>query len=146
VHIQLNNLRLELNEIETELAPLLAARDRIERWTKIKSNILALGGLGVVLGNWGAFYVAIYEIEWLGWDLMEPITFTVERSVFLMSLAYYMITKAEDRYDLLLKRYESSSMTKGSNKIGLNLGRIKVLLERKGTLESEIESLQRLLK
>jgi len=28
-------------------------------------------------------YYAIYEVEWLGWDLVEPLTYTISQGMFI---------------------------------------------------------------
>ena len=31
-------------------------------------------------------YHAIYNVEWLGWDLVEPLTFTVAQGLFIYGM------------------------------------------------------------
>lgn len=52
-----------------------------------------------MVGQWYAFYTAIYVIPWLGWDLMEPITYSVEKTLMIGSVAYYLKFRKEDSYD-----------------------------------------------
>ena len=99
----------------------------------------------MLVGQWYGFYTAIYVIPWLGWDLMEPITYTVEKTVWMGSVAYYLKNRKDDSYNKLLDRYETTTLQKASKKTGLSLGRIKVLLEEKDILEGQIDDLESLL-
>jgi hypothetical protein len=41
-------------------------------------------------GNLGISYHAIYNVEWLGWDLVEPLTYTGSMGVTII-LMWYML-------------------------------------------------------
>lgn len=36
------------------------------------------------------FYVTIFEIEWLGWDIMEPITYSLELVGLIIAMRFYL--------------------------------------------------------
>lgn len=36
------------------------------------------------------FYYTIFEVEWLGWDIMEPITYTVDLIGFAIAMRFYL--------------------------------------------------------
>ena len=38
-------------------------------------------------------YYAIYEIEWLGWDLVEPLTYTVGQGMFVGGMLFILRRK-----------------------------------------------------
>jgi hypothetical protein len=35
------------------------------------------------------FYYTIFEVEWLGWDIMEPITYTVDLIGLAIAMRFY---------------------------------------------------------
>ena len=37
-----------------------------------------------------AGYHAIYNVEWIGWDLVEPVTYTIGQGGFLLGMFYLM--------------------------------------------------------
>ena len=38
--------------------------------------------------QFGISYYCIYEVDWLGWDLVEPITYTIGQGLFVAGLLY----------------------------------------------------------
>ena len=40
--------------------------------------------------QFGLSYHAIFNVAWLGWDLVEPLTYTVSQGTFMIGLAYIM--------------------------------------------------------
>ena len=44
----------------------------------MKSNLFFGFGLAGLMTHWSFFYHTIYNVEWLGWDLMEPVTYTFD--------------------------------------------------------------------
>ena len=49
------------------------------------------GGLTIFFTlQFGLSYHAIFNVAWLGWDLVEPLTYTVSQGTFMIGLAYIM--------------------------------------------------------
>ena len=46
-------------------------------------------------------YYGIYHVEWLGWDLLEPLTYTVSQGTFLAFLVYWLRSSKESSYVVL---------------------------------------------
>ena len=40
--------------------------------------------------QFGIGYYSIYHVSWLGWDLVEPLTFTVGQGSFIIALLYLL--------------------------------------------------------
>ena len=38
----------------------------------------------------GVGYYCIYEVEWLGWDLVEPLTYTFGQGTFILGMMYML--------------------------------------------------------
>mmetsp|Transcript_30987 Transcript_30987/g.5583 ORF Transcript_30987/g.5583 Transcript_30987/m.5583 type:complete len:87 (+) Transcript_30987:511-771(+) len=81
-------------------------------------------GLGWLSGQWAAFYYTIYEVEWLGWDLMEPITYSVGQGTFVFGFLYYMLNRIDHTYENMLQKYKDKREMKLSGKLNFD----KVLL------------------
>lgn len=46
-------------------------------------------------------YYCIFELSWLGWDLVEPFTYTVGQGSFVLGLLYMLKhRKAGDQYGI----------------------------------------------
>jgi hypothetical protein len=44
---------------------------------KFRANIFFNTCFMLLLTQFGISYYAIYEVDWIGWDLVEPLTYTV---------------------------------------------------------------------
>jgi hypothetical protein len=40
--------------------------------------------------QFGVSYYCIYEVDWLGWDLVEPLTYTIGQGLFVGGIYYAM--------------------------------------------------------
>jgi hypothetical protein len=38
--------------------------------------------------QFGISYYCIYEVDWLGWDLFEPLTYTIGQGMFVGGIIY----------------------------------------------------------
>jgi len=53
-------------------------------------------------------YYAVYHVAWLGWDLVEPVTYTVGQGSFILGLLYVMNNRGADvEYSDLEKSFSS---------------------------------------
>ena len=43
-------------------------------------------------------YYGIYHVDWLGWDLLEPLTYTVSQGTFLAFLVYWLRSSEDSSY------------------------------------------------
>jgi hypothetical protein len=103
-HLSLSKLKLEmkLQQLQKEQRDLMKIVDRsIQR---IKYTFL-----GLTMFQFGFFYHCIFNIEWLGWDIMEPITYSVEVVKFLIFLRFFYTYQRdgdiEGIYKVLINRY-----------------------------------------
>lgn len=141
----LSALKCSLNEIETQIRDINRKEEEIIKSIKGQSNIFCTLGLGFLAAQWGFFYYTIYEVEWLGWDLMEPITFTVGQSGFVLSLFYYLKTKRSHGYSTMLARFQDSKREYLLRKNGINPGKLKYLNEEKNRILSLIDIIEKRL-
>lgn len=142
---QLATLKTQLSLINSELSELETLHALIMRKVRRRTNALCLGGLSAVLGQWSFFYYTIYEVEWLGWDLMEPITYSVGQGSFVLGLLYYLSTKTESSYLNIMQRYEAKKEIDISRSYNLDLLRLKRLSAERKKLTTQIELLEQQL-
>ena len=58
-----------------------------------KRNALYLGMSGFFTAQFFVGYHCIFNVEWLGWDLVEPVTYTVGQGSFMLGLLYIMFNR-----------------------------------------------------
>ena len=109
-HFNLNyKLSVQRMSLEAKLHEL--QREHDELMTGINKSIqrLKYTFFGMTIFQFGFFYHCIFNIEWLGWDIMEPITYSVEVAKFLVFLRFfYMYRKDGDLegiYSVMVNRF-----------------------------------------
>ena len=84
---RLSSLKMITN---TELEVLEARMEEIKRSEAGRSKMF-FGGMTLFFTlQFGISYYTIFVVPWLGWDLVEPMTYTVSQGTFIMSLFYIM--------------------------------------------------------
>jgi len=79
---ELNAVTSQIQEIETE-------KISIEQKAEKKINLYLKLILLATLIQFVTFYYAIFHVDWLGWDIIEPITYTVQCLTVLFGLRFY---------------------------------------------------------
>lgn len=83
----------------------------------------------------------IYNVEWLGWDLVEPMTYTISQGSFIVG----MIAIMRSRYQLANSEYKSIEeyWSKDKlNKLHSKEGSIDLVRTRFKYLETQINKLE----
>lgn len=78
--------RIELNDrIKSLDKELSAIEGKIEKRGVFYLYLL----FALTAGQIGFFYYTIFEIEWLGWDIMEPITYSASLLSIALAMRFY---------------------------------------------------------
>jgi hypothetical protein len=56
--------------------------------------------------QWTFFYYCIFHVEWLGWDIMEPITYSLEVIKFLFALRFFNKYKKDKNFTNMQSIFE----------------------------------------
>lgn len=70
---------------------LNAHRKELKEVTKKaqRNSQLMIGALSTFFTlQFGLGYYTIFEVSWLGWDLVEPVTYTIGQGSFVLGLVY----------------------------------------------------------
>jgi hypothetical protein len=77
------------NKLESVLQSLKLDKEQIynqiKGWTS--KYIMCIILLSIV--QFGFFFYTIYMVDWLGWDIMEPITYSLEVLAYLVALRFF---------------------------------------------------------
>ena len=68
---------------------LRAQKAVLDKKARSKTSLLYSGIFALLLGEFGGAYYMIYEVSWLGWDLIEPLTYSVAQFYFILGLYFY---------------------------------------------------------
>lgn len=67
-----------------------AKKDEIEASEKARHRLQVMCMTGFFTLQFLVGYHSIFNVEWLGWDLVEPMTYTVGQGSFILGLLYVM--------------------------------------------------------
>ena len=84
-------LRGELEELRSELAPLEAQRGSLTQRAQKRTNAVIWGGMAFMSLQFG-FFARLTWWEY-SWDIMEPVTYFVTYGTSMAMFAYFVLTK-----------------------------------------------------
>lgn len=89
--------------------------------------------------QFGISYFCIYEVEWLGWDLVEPVTYTVAQGLFVLGLLYTLKYLGHStQYVSLDQFFKGKALKRMYSKLGLDADRLEFLKAELKRTEEEI--------
>jgi flagellar biosynthesis chaperone FliJ len=73
----LSNLTQAIQESKQALSSLQTKKAEIEQKVD-KSMLTYLKGISMMMTcQWISFYHMIFNVDWLGWDIIEPVTYSI---------------------------------------------------------------------
>lgn len=63
-------------------------------------------------------YYCIYQVPWIGWDLFEPLTYSIAQGYFMCGVYFYLKNKQETNYKNLadfMNNYYKNKIYKKQN-------------------------------
>ena len=125
-----------LNEIER----LEKIKNRADKTASFRVTLVLLFLLAALIIQTGGFYHMIYNIDYLGWDLVEPATFLISSLIFLMGIfSYAKIHKNAISGEKLFSEMTRSIMTRRYIKTNFNS-------ENYLNLKNQLDVVNRLIK
>ena len=94
----INGCHIAKLQVETDIEALEKVKAKLDKKAKFRTNALYSFLYTLLLAEFGGFYYAIYMVPWLGWDLMEPVTFTVGQTYFMCACYFYMKNSEDSNY------------------------------------------------
>lgn len=82
VYIRTTVLENSKRWIEKEIKSIEETSERVT--TRYLYLLLLLSAI-----QWVVFYYCIFHVEWLGWDIMEPLTYSVQIFSVLVAMKFY---------------------------------------------------------
>jgi hypothetical protein len=79
---------VKLNQIKYEIAKLKAIQTELELQAAARTRLFFKGASLFFTLQFGISYYCIYEVDWLGWDLVEPLTYTLGQGLFVTGVLY----------------------------------------------------------
>lgn len=85
-------------------------------------------------------YYCIYEVDWLGWDLVEPLTYTIGQGLFVGGLLYSIKNLGQSTsFSSIDSYYKSKRLERWFLKHGVEPHRLSFLQEELAKVQEELE-------
>ena len=105
-------LKIEMEKTATEIGKIENKADLLLGWYKLVVIIITLAHLV-------SFTYMIFFVDWLGWDIIEPLTFTVGTIYLFLAMRFYRKFHA-DRTPLSIRDRFRHFALRPSSRISLN--------------------------
>lgn len=77
-----NKLESILQSLKLEQAQIY---NHVKKWTSKYIMLI----IAISIAQFGFFFYTIYMVDWLGWDIMEPITYSLEVVAYLVAIRFF---------------------------------------------------------
>jgi len=126
-----------------ELAKMENDKAKIDSLLSRKANYRLIF-LFLLLGSQTAlFYHLIFNVDYLGWDLMEPVTFLFSSFVFMAGLFYYIkLNKKYNTVDNVIVEVNKSFRKKKYLHLNFNIKKYDNLKKRLEEVKEELNQLK----
>ena len=85
-------------QIENEIKALEKIKENLDKLARRKTNTVYASLYALLLAELAVGYYCIYEVSWIGWDLFEPLTYTIAQGYFMCGVYFYLRNKEETNY------------------------------------------------
>lgn len=110
------HLYLKKIEIQKSIDALQEEKSAIDRKAKFKTNLLFSSIFVTCFTELCVGYYCIYEVDWLGWDLVEPVTYSLGQGKFVLATWFYCKylndTNSTDLSSFLTNRFKNKMYKK----------------------------------
>lgn len=136
----LNHLRILHFSIVQELERLEKIKVRADKTASFRVTLLLMILLLILIIQTGSFYHMIYNVDYLGWDLVEPATYLLSSSIFILGVfSYAKLRKNAISGEKLFSDLTKSILTKRYIKTNFNY-------ERYMDLQHQLDLVNKLIK
>lgn len=115
----------KIQELKQEEAEIVGMADR-----RFRAYLLGSGLVGLL--HLGGFGYMIFGVEWLGWDIIEPLTYTISQLGLLLGWRFFLKNREERSFETIQQLLRRKSM-------GAFHHRLEQVQERTRALERENE-------
>lgn len=144
VREQVFQLRTVQLMAKTEFEKMESRKAEIEKREKSSHTLRVYFLTGFFTMQFLVGYHAIFNVAWLGWDLVEPITFTVGQGSFIMGLILILRNRgANVEYSDLENLYMVNQRNRWLDKYNFDLKRYVFLKNKLQLIEEKLELVER---
>lgn len=138
---KVERLKAKITALQGQISTLEAAKQRLDRKIDRRVTVFSFLGLSFMTAQWGWFFYTIYMVDWLGWDLMEPITYSVGQLGFLLGVWSFVRFRTPNSFHGMAQRYRTRKLAKLARRHNLDLTYLEKLTSKRDELQSQVKKL-----
>jgi hypothetical protein len=138
---KVERLQARISALQAQISTLEVAKSRLDRKIDRRITAYSLLGLSFMTAQWSWFFYTIYMVEWLGWDLMEPLTYSVGQAGFLLGVWSFVRFRTPNSFLGMAERYRSKKLAKLARRNNLDLSYLAKLIQQRDELQSQMKKL-----
>jgi hypothetical protein len=140
-----NKLRILYFTIKAEIEKLDKIKNRIEARANFRIRVLLILLFALLTGQTIWFYHMIFNVEYLGWDIIEPTTFLLGSATFILGLfTYIKLNRSMLSSEHIVKTIRERFYMKMYAKENFNIERYMLLHNEADGVKDSIERLEKL--
>ena len=144
VREQIYRLNIRLSHIKDEIAKLEAIKSQLEEKASNRTRLFFQAASLFFTLQFGVSYYCIYEVDWLGWDLVEPLTYTLGQGMFVGGVLYSLRHMGQDTmFSSIYAYYKERRLNKYFQKRGVEPDRLRFLQSELIKIQDEIKMSER---
>ncbi len=142
--IKEKNLKVIYFNICNELEKLEVLKKRLENNASKRASFVLTILLGLLIAQTLWFFNMIYNVEHLGWDLVEPVTYLVQSTLFLLGVfCYVKLHKNATSNEMIVKEITKGYLMRRSIKNNFNIEKYEKLKVQLNLVQRQLENLQK---
>ena len=129
-------------QLQKDIDALEKQKKALDKAAKRKTGMVYSFLYSLLLTEFSLFYYMIYEVSWLGWDLVEPLTYSIGQGYFLAGVYFYTRTHNDSNYTNLADFFNNRFRLKLYKKNSFEEERLAFLKTRMERLNAKIADLE----
>eukprot|EP00347_Sterkiella_histriomuscorum_P018926 403343635 len=139
VREEIYKLNLHRIQIKDQIEKLEVQKAILDARSAFRNKLFFNTTFALFAAQFGISYYCIYEVEWLGWDLVEPLTYSIGQGLFVAGLVYSLRNYGKDTsFTSIDKNYHETRLARWYNRNGVDPDRLKYLKEELATVQKKI--------
>ena len=130
-------------QLEKDIARMEETKASIDRRAQFRTNLLFTSMFGACVIELLVAYYCIYEVEWLGWDIVEPVTYTIAQGKFVVGTYFFWKYLCDTSWTDLNDHYNRRFSKKMFAKADFKLERLLFYKKQLEEINTKISQLER---
>ena len=141
VREEVYRLNIRKVQLKEEIAKLEAIKSDLDKKAARRNKLFFTSASLFFTAQFGVSYFCIYEVDWLGWDLVEPLTYTLGQGMFVGGLLYTLrnLGKSDTLFSSMDRHHKNRRLERWCLKHGVEPDRLEFLKSELSKLEEQID-------